>query len=63
MTALWVVNFFYKGIKEATLAFLLVLYDKERVTSFQEAGLLGRIRRLSGLFGFKGAVDGCLGHL
>ncbi len=63
MTALCVVNFFYKGIKGGTCAVLHVLYELGSANSVPAAAVIRRIRALSGVIGLKGRVDGLLSQL
>ncbi len=60
MTALRAVNFFYKGIKGGTVAFLYVRYEYGSANSVPSAAVIWRVRALSGSVGFKGIVDGLL---
>ncbi len=58
MTALRVVNFFCKGIKGATCAFLDVIYEKGTANSVPAAAVIRRNGALSGFIGFKGGGGG-----
>ncbi len=60
MIDLRVVNFFYKGIKRGTCAFLYVLHDEGSAKSVLAAAVIRRIRALFGFIGFNGSVDGVL---
>ncbi len=63
MTALWVVNFFYMGIKRSTCGILYVPYGSGSAESEPAAAVIRRIRALSGFIVFKGSVGGFLSQL
>ncbi len=63
MTALWVVNFFYMGIKCSMYTALHVPYELGSANSVAAAAVIWRIRALSGFIGFKGSVVGLVSHL
>ncbi len=62
MTALWVVNFFYMGIKRPSGGFLYDTYEQGWANSVPAPGVNGRIGGLAGFMGFKGWVVGLLGQ-
>ena len=60
MTALWVVNLFYKGIKYGTCPVLHVPYEEGRANAVTAAAVIGQVQALSGFSGFKGSADGLI---
>ncbi len=63
MTALWVVNFFYMGIKFSMYTVLYVPSEKGTANSVPAAAVIRKVRALSGFIGFKGSVGGALSQL
>ncbi len=58
MTALWVVNFFFRGIKGGTCAVWSVYDEKGSANSVPAAAVIRRMRALSVFLGFKEGADG-----
>ncbi len=58
MNALWVVNFFYMGIKFSMYTVLYVPYESGSANSVPAAAVIRREQALSGFTVCKGGVDG-----
>ncbi len=63
MTAIWVVNFFYMGIKCSMYTALKEPYEEGSAKEVPAAGVIRRIRALSGFIGFKGRGGGLISQL
>ncbi len=63
MTGLWVVNFFYMGIKRSKCGNMSLPYEYGPANSVAAAAVIRRILALKGVIGFKESEGGVLSQV